>query len=297
MKRRRGRRGFWWWSWLLALIVIGTTVGGFFYGKKRWEDTPKDYVAVAVVSVDIRKPFAVLGVDAAETGLLNENEDRTLREIESNEGLKAIIDDLDLVKRWAMSVDEVASELRTSIDLNLERSKRELSVTVTRHDPAESADIANAVARAIPNRIKVEDDELVETESSKLKEEIQPYLKEVEDSRLALKAAFAANNIPIDPRPGLDVGPYNQIPAVVSANLAWVEAQEFYEVALKGQSQISNYLQRGIKPSFLKAPAVPPSVIAGPALEPFQVQTALYGMTVGLLLGSLLMFALWKLFP
>jgi len=279
----------------LALITIGTTVGGFFYGKKRWEDTPKEYVAVSVISVDIRKPFAALGIEKPETGLLNENEDRTLGKIESDEGLKSIIDDLDLTKRWTMSVDEVALELRSSIDLNL--NKKELSVTVTRHEPAESAEIANAVARGIPDRIKTEDDERIGLETSKLKEEIQPYLKEVEDSRLALKAAFAANNIPIDPRPGLDVGPYNQIPAVVNANLVWTETQEFYQVAVKGQSEISNYLERGIKPSFVKAAAVPPTVIAGPALEPFQVQTALYGMTLGLLVGSLLMFVLWKLLP
>ena len=93
------------------------------------------------------------------------------------------------------------------------------------------------------------------------------------------------------------MGPYNQISAVVSANLAWVEALEFYEQAIKGQREFSNYLERGIKPSFIKVPAVPPTVIAAPALEPFQVQTALYGMTLGLLVGSLLMFVLWKLFP
>ena len=297
MKRRRGRRGFWWWSWLLALITIGTTVGGYFYGKKRWEDTPKDYVAVAVVSVDIRKPFVALGVEKAETGLLNENEDRTLLEIESDEALKLVIDDLGLAKRWAMSVDEATSELRSAIDLNLERDMKELSVVVTRHEPAESAEIANAVGRAIPDRIKEQDDQSIEAETAKLKEEIRPYQREVEDFRLALKAAFAANNIPIDPRPGLDVGPYNQISAVVSANLAWVEALEFYEQAIKGQREFSNYLERGIKPSFIKVPAVPPTVIAAPALEPFQVQTALYGMTLGLLVGSLLMFVLWKLFP
>jgi len=295
MKRRRGRRSFWWWSWLLALITIGTTVGGYLYGKKRWEETPKDYVAVAVVSVDIRPPFAVLGVEQAETGLLNENEDRTLREIESDEGLKPIIDDLDLTKRWAMSVGEATTELRTSIDLYL--NKKELNVTVTRHDPGESAEIANAVARAIPGRIKAGDDERVELETSKLKEEIQPHLKEIERTRLQLKEAFAANNISIDPKPGLDIGVYFEIAEVASANLAWVEAREFYEVAVKGQSGISNYWERGIDPSYLKTRAVPPTVIAGPPLEPFQVQTALYGMTLGLLVGSLLMFVFWKLFP
>ena len=297
MKRRRGRRGFWWWSWLLALITIGATVAGYFYGKKRWEDAPKDYIAAAVVSVDIRKPFAVVGVEKTETGLLNENEDRLLREIESEQALKPIIDDLDLTQRWAVSVEEAATELRSSIDLNLDRSKRELTVVVTRHDAAESAEIANVVARAIPTRIKEGDDQRIEAEKSKLKEEIQPYLKEVEDNRLKLKAAFAANNIPIDPRPGLDVGLYNHIPAVVSSNLAWVEAQEFYQQALKGQSEYSKYLGRKINASFVKAPAVVPTTIAGPAVEPFQVQTALYGMTAGLLVGSILMFALWKLFP
>ncbi|YCM45372.1 hypothetical protein V2O64_04965 [Verrucomicrobiaceae bacterium 227] len=297
MKRRRGRRGFWWWSWLLALITIGTTVGGYFYGKKRWEDAPKDYVAVAVVSVDIRKPFAVLGVEVAATGLLNENESRMVREIESSEGLKPIVESLGLAKKWAMSVDEATTHLRSSIDLNLDSGSKELSVVVTRHDPEESAEIANAVARAVPGRIEAADEKMVEAESAKLKAEIQPYIKDVEESRLALKAAFEANNIPIDPREGLDVGPYNQIPAVVSANLAWVEALDFHRVAVKGQSEISSYLDRGIKPSFVKEAAVPPTRISGPALEPFQLQTGLYGLTLGLLVGSLLMFIFWKLFP
>lgn len=297
MKRRRGRRGFWWWSWLLALITIGTTVGGFYYGEKRWEEAPKDYVAVAVLNVNIRKPFEASGVEVAETGLLNDSETKTLEGIQSKEGLSPICESLNLAERWEMNLDESVSELRASVDLELDNDTKELSVLVTRHEPEEAAEIANAIARSIPGRIKASDETMIEKETSKLQEEMKPYLKEIEDARLELKRAFAANGIPIDPQPGLDVSLYNHIPAVVSANLAWVEAREFHEVAVKGQREVSVYLKRKIKPSFVKAPAIPPTTISGPELKPFQVQTSLYGLTVGLLSGSILMVILWKLFP
>jgi len=297
MKRRRGRRGFWWWSWVLALLTIGLTVGGYLYGEKRWEAAPKDYVAVAVLGVDIRKPFEASGVEAVETGLLNDSETKTLEGVQSDQGLAPVVATLGLEKKWELSADDAVIELRSSVDLDLISDTKELTVLVTRHDPVEAAEIANAIARSIPGRIKASDEAMIERETAKLQEEMKPYAKEIEDARLALKAAFAANNIPIDPRPGLDVTPYNQIPAVVSANLAWVEAREFFLVAERGQREVERYLKRKIKPSIVKAPAVPPTTIAGPELKPFQVQTALYGLTAGLLLGSLVTFVLWKLFP
>lgn len=297
MKRRRGRRGFWWWSWVLALLTIGLTVGGYLYGEKRWEAAPKDYVAVAVLSVDIRKPFEASGVEAVETGLLNDSETKTLEGVQSDQGLAPVVATLGLDKKWELSADDAVIELRSSVDLDLISDTKELTVLVTRHDPVEAAEIANAIARSIPGRIKASDEAMIERETAKLQEEMKPYAKEIEDARLALKAAFTANNIPIDPRPGLDVTPYNQIPAVLSANLAWVEAREFFLVAERGQREVERYLKRKIKPSIVKAPAVPPTTIAGPELKSFQVQTALYGLTAGLLLGSLVTFVLWKLFP
>ena len=297
MKHRRGRRGFWWWSWILILSTIGLSVGGFFYGQKKWEDSPKDYLAGAVLAVDIREPFEAKGIEKIDTGLLNENERKILAEVESDKELLPIVEALNLSKQWDVSESDALIKLRSSLDLELVRELNELHILVKRQDPVEAAEIANAIARAIPAMIQSFDEAMIERESQKLQDEIKLFHQEIEDTRLALKSAFEANEIPIDPQPGLDVTPYNQIPAIVSANLAWIEAREFLSVAEKGQRDVERYLKRKIKPSRLKVPAVPPQVIAGPELKPFQVQNTLYGLTLGLLIGSLLMVIFWKLFP
>lgn len=299
MKQRRGRRGFWWWSWLLALITIGMTVGGFYYGKKRWENVPKDYVAEALLSVDIREPFARTGATEIATGLLNTSETEVLRSIESNDDLVAIINDLELSKRWEISRDEAVVELKSSLDLDLDRKEKELTVKLTRHAPEEAAEIANAIARTIPERIRSLDEKKIGEAEMKLQEEIVPLQEAAEEARLEVKKALAEINAPLDPVPGMDLSTYLQVPAVAAANLDWEAAMVYlndYMTSVDGKREFSKYLAKTIKPSVMISPAVPPTRISGPELRPFQMQTALYGLTSGLLAGVLMMALCWKLF-
>ena len=299
MKRRRGRRGFWWWSWLLALVTIGGVVGGFFFGKKQWEDAPKDYVSAATVSFHVRPPFVASGAGVQQTvsGIANLNEVAVMREIESDSVLSPLVTELDLSQKWGLGTDDAVAELREAIELDLNREKKELYVILTRPDPVESALIANGLADRIAPTIKAFDDQAKAEGVNKVDDELRPFLEAEADARATLKAALMAKDIKIDPEPGVDLGPYLFIPEVLAANLEWDSARENLETRRAEQGQYSSYWGRAVKPSIVMVRAEPPPTFSGPELKPFQVEWALYGLTTGLVVGSLLSLLCWKLFP
>ena len=47
----------------------------------------------------------------------------------------------------------------------------------------------------------------------------------------------------------------------------------------------------------MMAKATAPPSFVGPNLQPFQASWSVYGMTLGLVVGSLLILICWKLFP
>ncbi len=54
---------------------------------------------------------------------------------------------------------------------------------------------------------------------------------------------------------------------------------------------------RAVVPTIVMVKAVPPPTFSGPDVEPFQMEWALYGLTGGMVVGSLLSLLCWKLFP
>jgi hypothetical protein len=300
MKRRRGRRVFWWWSWLLVLLTIGAVVGGFLHGKKRWEDAPKDFRSVATLSFHVRNPFVVPGQAAlvSTSRLADSNEAEVMREIESEVALTPIVTEFDLAQKWGIGTEDALTELRTSLELELDRGKDDLYVIVIRHDPAEAAQLANAVAKGVISRIKVIDERKKVEMAKKLELELQPFVDEEVDARAKIKSALAENNIPIDPQPGMKIDEiYTVLPKVHDAMVEWDLAQRNLVERQSDQVQYTNYWKKSVRPSLVSENAVPALSFIGPELQPFQVEWSLYGLTLGLVVGSLLMLVCWNLFP
>ena len=299
MKRRRGRRGVWWWSWLLVLVTIGAVVGGFLYGKKRWEDAPKDFQSVATLSFHVRDPFVLPGKAAlvSMSRMADPNEAGVLRETESDAALAPIVTEFDLTKKWELGTADALSELRTSLELELDREKNELYVSVIRHDPEEAAELANAVAKAIIPRIKELDEKRKVEGLAKQELELQPFQDEESESRASLKKVLTSKNIKIELTPGVDLGSYLFDEEILPAKLEWDSAIENLSSAQSGQSAYTNYWKKSVRPSLITTKAEPTPKFIGPALQPVQVEWSLYGLTAGLVVGSLLMLLCWKLFP
>ncbi|MCH1498875.1 MAG: hypothetical protein L7U83_07385, partial [Akkermansiaceae bacterium] len=130
MKKRRGRRGFWWWSWLLIALTIGGVVGGFFYGKKKWEEAPKEYVAYATLSFHVRDVF-VSSRNELQTGsteVADANQSEVLRNVKLEESLKGIALNLDFANQWGMTQNEAVIRLRGGLDLDLDQATDQLTV-------------------------------------------------------------------------------------------------------------------------------------------------------------------------
>ncbi len=299
MKRRRGRRGFWWWSWLLALVTAVGVVGGFLYGKKKWEDGPKDYLSTAKLSVHIRPPFVAKSARVEDSGsrLANLNEEAVLRDLKSDDALRPIIETLDLSAAWGLGTDDALTELRSSIDLEHDRLVKELDVRVTRHDPLEAAQIANLIAEGVYGRVKVVDERQKLEGAKTLSLELAPFIEIEAEARAELKAAFAAKNLKIDPKPGMDVSTYLLDPTIRDAHLEWDSARETLKGVKESQRAFESHWSRSVRPTIIVTKAVPPPSFYGPEVEPIQMQWALYGLTAGLILGSLLSLICWKLFP
>jgi hypothetical protein len=299
MKRRRGRRGFWWWSWLLALITILGVVGGFLYGKKRWEDGPKDYVAAAKVSVHIRPPFVARGakLGTTENRFDHLNEEAFLRELKSEEVLAQIVEDLKLYQNWEMAPGDAITELRTSVEFDHNRVAKELAIIVTQHDPELAAQIANTIAEGVYERVKIVDAKLKQEGAKKLELELAPHLAEELAARKIIADACAAKSVPFNPNTGISDSTYLLDPAIRDAHLEWDATRENLLSVKRSHIAFESHWKRDLRPSIVTEKAFPPPTFSGPEVEPIQMQWALYGLTLGLILGSVLSLICWKLFP
>jgi len=299
MKRRRGRRGFWWWSWLLALVTIGGVVGGYFYGNKTWEDGPKDYQSWAKVSIHIRPPFVARGAqrDDSSSRLDNLNEEAVLRDIRSDEALSKVISDLSLTQVWEMGTDDALTQLRSSVNVEYERLEKTMAIIVTRHDPEESALIANTIANGVAERVKVVDQKQKLEGAKILSQELDPYIQGEIQAKTALKDAFADKGVTIDPKPGMDISTYLLDQGILEAHLEWETSRENLKGVKSSQGAFESHWKRDMRPTIVTEKAFAAPGFVGPEKEPIQRQWALYGLTLGLVIGSLLSLLCWKLFP
>ncbi|MDB4687260.1 hypothetical protein OAE92_00580 [Akkermansiaceae bacterium] len=297
MKRRRGRRSFWWWSWLLFLTALGGTLGGAFYGKQEWEKADKEYPASAIVKTAIRAPFKGNNLKESPTGITNVNESQVIKEIESHAALSKIVADLNLTQKWALGLDDVIATLRSSLDVNLDQQDKMMEVAIVRPDPNEAAEIATAIAKLIPDVIKALDASNKSAGLERLKLEAEPYNQTEGDARQALKQALLNIKVNLEPTPGMDLNIYMTVPAVAEAKEYWDTVRETKIAFDISQGEYSRYWQKPLKPSFVSSPAMPAPNFTGPEMKPFQVQFGLYGLTLGLFGGIVLMTICWKLFP
>ena len=299
MKRRRGRRGFWWWSWLLALVTIGGVVGGYFYGNKKWEDGPKDYQSWAKVSLHIRPPFVASGAQRNDSSsrLDNLNEEAVLRDIRSDEALSQVISDLSLTQVWEMGTDDALTELRSSVNVEYERLEKSMAIIVSRHDPNEAALIVNTIADGVAERVKVVDQKQKLAGAKILSQELAPYIQDEIQAKTALRDAFTDKGVTIDPKPGMDISIYLLDRKILEAHLEWQTSLENLQGVRSSQGAFESHWKRDMRPTIVTEKGVPPPSFVGPEKEPIQIQWALYGLTLGLVLGSLLSLLCWKLFP
>ena len=297
MKRRRGRRSFWWWSWLLFLMAIGGTLGGAFYGRQEWERADKEYPAFAIVKTYIRAPFKGSNLKESPTGIANANESQLMKEIESRSALSKIAADLNLIQKWGLGIDEVIVALRSSLDLNLDQKDKLMEVAIVRPDPNEAAEIATAIAKMVPDVIKTLDASNKSAGLERLKLEAKPYNQTEAEARQALKQALLNIKVNLEPTPGMDLNIYMTVPAVAEAKEYWDTVRDTKIAFDISQGEYTRYWQKPLKPSFVSSPATPAPNFTGPEIQPFQVQFGLYGLTLGLFGGIVLMAICWKLFP
>ncbi len=299
MKKRRGRRGFWWWSWLLIALTIGGVVGGFFYGKKKWEEAPKEYVAYATLSFHVRDVF-VSSQNELQTGsteVADANQSEVLRNVKLEESLKGIALNLDFANQWGMTQNEAVIRLRGGLDLDLDQATDQLTVEARLNDSQDTADFANAVAAEIPNLIKRLDEKKKKEAMEQFSQDSQPLVDENLNAKEKLKESLAAKGVKLEPGPGVDLGDFLYIPEVLDAKLEWDSTSDALKALYDNQSEYRNYWSKLVSPSFVMAKATPPPSFVGPSLQPFQARWSVYGMTEGLVVGSLLMLICWKLFP
>lgn len=299
MKKRRGRRSFWWWSWLLVLSTVGGVVGGYIYGEKVWEKSPKDYVSSATLTFYARPPFVARGLQAQSdtSPIADANETAVMQDAFSIDSLQNVITELELSQKWGMSTEEVMAFLRDQVELVLQRNKRELYVVATLPDPTDSALVANAFANSIPDRIKLVDDRLKALSEKKLESERVPYVTAENEAREELQELLAEKDYRVPLEPGVDLGAYLFDENIRDTHLRWETEQENYKDIVKDQSEYSKYWKRPVKPTFVTQKAMAPVTFSGPEVKPFQTEWALYGLTVGLLAGILLMAIFWKILP
>ena len=299
MKKRRGRRSLMWWSWLLVLVTLAGVVGGFQYGKTRWEEAPKDYLGVARVSFNVRPPFVFNkagGQDSTQT-IANPNEREVMSRIESEEVLSKVVEELALAEKWETGTTVAVNRIRIGLQLDLNRETGELEVKVTLNDPKEAAEVANALAALIPATI-ASFDESQKAEAFKLLEiEARPLEDLESEAESKLKRALEKNGITLKLTPEIDLGPYQELNEVLSAKVEWDTAREDLRELRAEQNEYRQYWLRRLRPSMVTVRAEAPPSFVGPPVEPFQMRWLTYGLTAGLIVGSLLMLACWKIFP
>lgn len=299
MKKRRGRRGFWWWSWLLIVLTIGGVVGGFFYGKQKWDEAPKEYVAYAALSFHVRDVFRSTqnGLEVGSIGVADANESEVLRNVKSEESLKEIAQNLDFANQWGVSQNEAILQLRGGLDLDLDQVSDQLAVAARLTNSQEAADFANAVATEIPKLIKRLDEKNKKEAMEQFSRDAQPLVDENITAKEKLKESLTAKGVKLEPGPGVDLGDYLYIPEVLDAKLEWDSTSDALKEIYESQSEYRSYWSKTVRPSFVMTKASAPPNFVGPNLQPFQARWSVYGMTAGLVVGSLLMLTCWKLFP
>lgn len=299
MLHRKRRKGFWWYSWLLVLTIGGGVVGGYFGGLKMWEDAPKDYRASAVLRVEVRPVFNAAGVEqigdvSVVRGELSVNELEALRYAEGSESLKPTMRELDLAAKWALTEAETLAELANSVDAEMEGS--EVKILVTRSDPAEAAQLANAIASNAVESIKRFDETLHLEAMTRLDGELalarEPVTLAVQEASNALREA----KIPITVTVDTDLQPYMEIPEVLEAQVDLEAAKEQFEQVQRDQKSERIFFTRPMASPEIVKEATPPAKHVGPPTEPFTQQGMLVGASAGILGGLLLMFLCWKIF-
>jgi len=243
MKKRRGRRGFWWWSWLLIALTIGGVVGGFFYGKKKWDEAPKEYVAYATLSFHVRDVFVSSPneIQAGSTGVADANQSEVLRNVKLEESLKGIALNLDFANQWGMTQNEAVFRLRGGLDLDLDLVADQLTVEARLNDSQDTADFANAVAAEIPNLIKRLDEKKKKEATDQFSRDAQPLVDENLTAKEKLKESLAAKGVKLEPGPGVDLGDYLYIPEVLDAKLEWDSTSDALKAIYDSQSEYRNY--------------------------------------------------------
>jgi len=276
---------------------VGGTLGGAFYGKQEWKKADKEYPASAILKTDIRAPFKGKNLKESPTGIANVNELQVMKEIESHAALSKITTDLELAKKWGIGVDDVITTLRSSLDVNLNQKDKMMEVAVVRPDPNEAAEIANAIAEMLKDKIKALDASNKSAGLERLKSEAEPYNQTEAEARQALKQALLNIKVNLEPTPGMDLNIYMTVPAVAEAKEYWDTVRETKIANDISQGEYRRYWEKPLKNSSVISKATPARNFMGPDIEPFQVQFGLYGLTLGLFGGIVLMTICWKLFP
>lgn len=299
MKRRRGRRGFWWWSWLLALITIAGVVGGYKYGEKKWEEAPKDYLGIATVSFRVRDPFISkkAGVDIPSSTLADANELEVLRVIKSEEELAKVAEELGLADKWEMGTGGAVNRLREGLDFDLNKETNELQIQMVLHDPEAVAEVANFLAENLPEVIKELDEKNKATAYELLEAETRPFQDLESDAKAVLQEKLDAKGIRIKVTPDVDLGAYQEFKEILTAKVEWDSVREDLEDLKDEQLEYRSYWQRPLLLTKVIEKAQVPQGFVGPSVKPFQMRWLTYGLTAGMILGSLVTLLFWKLFP
>ena len=236
-------------------------------------------------------------IQAGSTGVADANQSEVLRNIKLEESLKGIALKLNLANQWGMTQNEAVIRLRGGLDLDLDQATDQLTVEARLNDSQDTADFANAVAAEIPNLIKRLDEKKKKEAMDQFSEDSQPLVDENLTAKEKLKESLAAKGVKLEPGQGVDLGDYLYIPEVLDAKLEWDSTSEALKAIYDSQAQYRNYWSKVVSPSFVMAKATAPPSFVGPNLQPFQARWSVYGMTAGLVVGSLLMLICWKLFP
>lgn len=299
MKRRRGRRSLVWWSWLLALVSIGGLVGGYKYGEMQWENAPKDYLAGVQVTVRIRAPFVPkkIGTQLATDTMTNANEQEVLRRIESEEVVGKVVSNLELGGRWSMGFTEAVNKIKAGLQLDLDKETDRLLIQVTLNDSQEAAEVANALGGLVSETVKEVDERKKEAAFKLLETEARPLIDLESDAKTKLAKVLKENRINIEVSPNMQLGEYQFIKEVVTARVEWDSARADLQELAAEQREYRGYWERAVRPSLIAVRAEVPPTFNGPPKEPYQIRWLTYGLTAGMMLGSLLMLLCWKLFP
>lgn len=294
MLQRKRRKGFWWYSWLLVLLVGGGIGGGWYLGDQRWQEGPKDYRSTALLKADIREPY-LAGVSPDQPrGVLSATQLEAQRVVRGVETLRPVMRELRLTDRWVVTEGEALRMLAESVDVDL--SEGEFKIVTVRPDPAEAAEIANAVAARAALALRESDQAQREAAAQRLEEELDRERLPLRRALATATEALKAEGIPIAVTEETDLSTYMELAPVLDAQVEIESAKERLREREQKQVEERRHWQKDMEVPEVTVQAVPAVKFSGPERTPFQQQGMLYGGTIGLGLGLLLMFVFWKLF-